>query len=137
MTNLVYYSDIYKGYNNGLGLINPIDQVIHKELITACNKDYLFVNSTWMEYDDNMINLLKHNPKKIVIYSGMDWHDIDFRKNVHDKLKEHCKDILYIGNAGGPGYFSFWLFFIEEHYENFYKDTPVQYNIDKLYMCLN
>ena len=137
MTDLVYYSKLYKGYNNGSGLINPIDQNLHVQLINACNPKYLFINSTWMEFDEDMIRLLDQQPEKIIVYSGMDWHDVHYRKNVHEKLQESGKQIIYIGNTGGEGYFSFWLFFIEKYIEKFTIESPREINIDKLFMCLN
>ena len=137
MTDLVYHSKYYKGYNNGKGLINSLEQPIVESIISSCRPDDLFINSTWLEDDEELNFLLLQNPKRIVVYSGMDWHDTGYRKLVHDKLIKTGKELLYIGNTDGKYYFSFWLFFIEKYLQNFYKEPTAEIPIDKLFMCLN
>lgn len=137
MTELVYNSYYYRGYNNGKGLINSLEQPLIRSLIDACRPTDMFINSTWFEFDDLMEKLLIQDPKRLIIYSGMDWHDTDYRKKIHSKLFDTGKEVIYIGNTDGANYFSFWLFFIEKHFSNFYRNTPNKVNIGRLFMCLN
>lgn len=137
MTELVYNHQLYKNFKPGQSIIIDLEKTYTQQLINRCNPDDLFVNSIWFEYDDEMIQLLDKKPARAIVYSGMDWHDYGYRKNVHLKLKEKVDNLIYVGNTGGSGYFSFWLFFVESYSESFYRPTPKSYNFNKLFMCLN
>ena len=137
MTNLVYHNQLYRNFTPGGSIIVDLEKHYISQLISACKPTDLFVNSIWFEYDEQMVDLLKSKPSRIVVYSGMDWHDTGYRKHVHDKLHEHCDNVIYVGNTDGQYYFSFWLFFIKTYYNNFYTTTPENLKIDKLFMCLN
>lgn len=137
MTELIYNHQLYKNFQPGQSIIIDLEKTYTQQIVNRCKPTDLFVNSIWFEYDDEMIRLLDKNPTRAIIYSGMDWHDYGYRKNVHLKLKEKVNDIVYVGNTGGEGYFSFWLFFVKSYFDSFYRPTPKSYNINKLFMCLN
>lgn len=137
MTKLVYFSSLFRNYNNGEGLINSLERPLITEIIENCRPSDMFINSTWIEDDSTLNYLLDQSPERLIVYSGMDWHDNFYRKSVHDKLRNFSTNIKYIGNTDGEYYFSFWLFFIEKHFSKLYTTTPSSINIDKLFMCLN
>ena len=137
MTDLVYHHKFYTNQKPGENIIIDLERGYIDKVVQACKPTDLFINSVWFEYDDEMKRLLSKKPERIIIYSGYDWDDRGYRKPVHDKIKEHCDNIVYIGNTDGKGYFSLWLFFVEKYASKFYKDIPDSLSINKLFMCLN
>lgn len=137
MTNLQYTHQFYNNFQKGESVILDRERRYIAEIVANCKPTDLFVNSIWFENDTQLQELLNQNPTRAVIYSGMDWHDNGYRRDVHDYIKSKVKDVKYIGNTDGSGYFSFWLFFVEDYYNDFFKNTPDEPKINKLYMCLN
>ena len=137
MTNLIYNHQFYNNFKPGESVIIDRERKYLQQLIQACRPDDLFINSIWFEYDQQLKDLLDKRPKRAIIYSGMDWHDYGFRRSVHEEIRKRVEEIVYVGNKSGDNYFSFWVFFVEDYHKNFYKNTPNEYNFEKLYMCLN
>ena len=137
MTNLVYYSTLYKGYLKGTGIIKELDFSILNDLIKSCKPSDLFIYSTWCEIDDTIKELVEQKPKRAIIYSGMDWHDTGYRKPFHDYVKSKVEEVIYVGNTDGPGYFSYWLFFIDKYYKHYSVEELTPTSLDFSYMCLN
>lgn len=137
MTNLVYFNPIYSRYVERPGIISNLELPIIQSLIESCLPSDLFVVSTYIEKDSVLIDLIKKSPKRAIIYSGMDWNDPIVRKDAHDFIKENVGEVIYIGNVPGEGYFSYWLFFIEQFFKKYSIDQITPQKIDYLYMSLN
>ena len=137
MTNLVYHSNIYRGYLQQHNIRKDLEVEFFKHILSNCYPTDLFINSTWGEVDNLLIELINRKPKRAVIYSGMDWENTVCRKIFHEYIKSNVKDIIYIGNSDGIGYFSFWLFFIEKHFLLYSLKELELINPEYLYMCLN
>jgi len=137
VTDLVYHHKFYTNQKPGENIIIDLERGYIDKIIQACKPTDLFINSVWFQWDDDMRNLLSKKPERVIIYSGYDWDDRGWRKPVHDKIREACDNIFYIGNTDGKGYFSFWLFFVEKYASKFYRDIPTSTSISKLFMTLN
>lgn len=137
MTDLVYFSEFYKRYLNLESIIKDLDLEIINSLIKASKPNDIFIYSTWFEVDEDLKNLISKNPKRAVVYSGMDWHDTGFRKDVHEYIQSNIEQVTYVGNTDGNGYFSYWLFFIEKYFRTYTLDQVYPKKLDKLFMCLN
>lgn len=137
MTDLIYHHKFYTNQEPGHNLIIDLERTYIDKIIQNCKPTDLFINSVWFEYDDNMKQLLAQKPERIIIYSGYDWDDRGYRKSVHDKIKEHSDNIVYVGNTDGVGYFSFWLFFVEQNALKYKLDHYSSSPISKLFMSLN
>lgn len=137
MTELIYNHQFYNNFKNGDSVIIDRERKYIDEIINACRSTDLFVNSIWFENDNQLKELLDKKPKRAIIYSGMDWHDNGFRRSVHEEIAKNVEEIIYVGNRDGDGYFSFWVFFVEDFKSNFYKEDKQPQTFDKLYMCLN
>jgi hypothetical protein len=127
-----------KGFSHNI--IGDIDKVIKDIIISKLSNDSVFVNTTWIEKDFDLENIISKD-KTTVCYSGPDWENtscIDIRRQAHQYIKENSRDVIYIGNSRGDYYFNFWAEFIRLNPAGFfdqrYIDTPV---FDKIYMCLN
>ena len=137
MTDLIYHHKFYTNQELGHNLIIDLERTYLDKIIQNCKPTDLFINSVWFEYDDKMKQLLAQKPERVIIYSGYDWDDRGYRKSVHDKIKEHCDNIVYIGNTDGAGYFSFWLFFVEQNALKYKLEHYSSLPINKLFMSLN
>lgn len=137
MTELIYNHQFYNNFKDGDSVIIDRERKYIDEIINACKSTDLFVNSIWFENDNQLKELLDKKPKRAIIYSGMDWHDNGFRRSVHEEIAKNVEEIIYVGNKDGVGYFSFWVFFVKDFQNQFYKEVPKYVNISKLYMCLN
>lgn len=135
MTNLVYFSPIFKKYKDNV--INDLELKYINDLIDSCTTTDLFINTTWGEVDDTLIELIKRKPSRAVLYSGMDWENTYCRKKFHDFVKSNVKNLIYIGNSDGLGYFSFWLFFLEKNFLNYKIEQVELKDPEYIYMCLN
>lgn len=139
MTKLVYFNDVYKKYIKRDSIINNLEAKYLEELIASCSPTDLFINSIWGEVDNTLIELIKHKPSRAIIYSGMDWdtsRDTD-KKEFYDYINKNVKNVIRIGNSDGIGYFSFWLFFVEEYFKLYPIEQIELKNPEYLYMCLN
>lgn len=139
MTNLVYYSAFYRKYITRDSIINNLEAKYLEELIASCSPTDLFVNSIWSKIDDNLIESIKQKPTRAFIYSGMDWdtsRDTD-KKDFNDYINKNVENVIRIGNSDGIGYFSFWLFFVEEYFKPYPIEQIELKNPEYLYMCLN
>lgn len=137
MTNLIYLSKYYRQYKNSDSIIKELDSTILNDLISSCKPDDLFIYSTWFEVDSLLKELVLKKPKRAVVYSGMDWHDTGFRKDVHDYIKANVEEIKYVGNTDGDGYFSYWLFFIKKYFKSYTVEEVFPKKLDKVFMSLN
>lgn len=137
MTELIYNHQFYNNHKNGESIIIDRERKYIEKIINACRPTDLFVNSIWFENDIQLKKLLDKKPKRVIIYSGMDWHDNGFRRSVHEEIAKNVEEIIYVGNKDGNGYFSFWVFFVEDFKSSFYKEYKQPHTFDKLYMCLN
>lgn len=137
MTELVYHSSLYRNYLKGKNIINDLELEYIKELTSFCSPTDLFINSIWGEVDSTLIELIKQKPSRAIVYSGMDWENTECKKDFHNFINKHFKNILYIGNSDGEGYFSFWLFFIEKYFAPYPTEQVEFKNPEHLYMCLN
>lgn len=128
-------------YDKGFATDNVIgahDAFVKNIIIDKCKKyNYGFINTTWLEVDEELEKFVKNN-KKVVCYSGPDWENTICRKKQNDFIKENTKQAIYIGNSYGDHYFSFWLDFVfsnRRHYESF--DTTNYAKTMVPFMCLN
>ena len=137
MTDNVYFSRIYRGYMQSDNIIREVDKEIIDVLINACKPDDLFIYSTWGEVDSELIKLLDKSPQRCIIYSGMDWHDTGVRKSFHEYISKRVPEVVYVGNTDGPGYFSYWLFFVNRFFKTYKVEEVTPTSIDYLYMSLN
>lgn len=137
MTDLVYFSEIYKNYTQRGGLILDLELPIINELIQSCHPTDLFVVSTYIEKDTILEKLAEKKPKRAIVYSGMDWNDPIVREDAHNFLVENVEEVLYIGNSPGVGYFSYWLFFIKKYFPTYKLEDISPVNISYLFMNLN
>ncbi len=137
MTDLIYYSSIYKRYIEQDTIINNLELEYLKELSNTCSPTDLFINSIWGEVDSTLIELVKQRPSRAIVYSGMDWENTVCRKEFHDYINKNIKNVIYIGNSEGIGYFSYWLFFVKKYFP-LYPIEQVELKDPKyLFMCLN
>ena len=131
MTELIYNHQFYSNFKNGDSVIIDRERKYIEKIINACRPTDLFVNSIWFENDIQLKKLLNKKPKRAIIYSGMDWHDNGFRRSVHEEIAKNVEEIIYVGNKDGDGYFSFWVFFVKDFQNQFYKEVPKYVNISK------
>jgi hypothetical protein len=126
------------GFNNNV--IGDVDRSIKDKIISGLCDQYIFVNTTWIEKDQDLENIL--NLKKIAIcYSGPDWENtncINIRRQAHQLIKDNSKEVIYLGNTRGKHYFNFWAEFIRQYPCGFFDDRYLAPpNFDRVYMCLN
>lgn len=135
VNNKLVYSRGFK--NNVIGIV---DSFIEQNIIKNISKDFVFVNTTWIEKTEELVNILDKS-KVTICYSGPDWENtncIDIRKHAHKIIKENSSDVLHIGNTRGKYYFNFWAEFIRQNSKYFFqKDYLAPPNFKKAYMCLN
>jgi hypothetical protein len=135
MANPVVYSNGFK--NN---IIGNVDQVIEHSIISRLQDNHVFINTTWLEINDELISTFDKN-KTAICYSGPDWENtncIDIRKNAHTLISENFKNVIHIGNTRGKFYFNFWAEFIRQNPNSFFAESYIiDPNFKKLYMCLN
>ena len=55
MTNLIYYSSIYRRYLEQDNIIKNLELEYLKELSNTCSPTDLFINSIWGEVDNTLI----------------------------------------------------------------------------------
>jgi len=122
-----------KGFSNNI--IGDHDQTIKSRIISQLDSDDLFVNTTWIELDTDLLSLLDKRPNRIICYSGTDWENTVCRKPVHDFLSKY--NTVYIGNKNNEYYFSFWLDFVYDHMSKYQTFDPFNFDITKTFMCLN
>lgn len=124
-----------KGFKSD-NIIGLHDKKIKKILQFQMNPDDLFINTTWIEYDKDLKNLLKQKSKRVFCYSGPDWENTICRSKVHKNLKKF--NPIYIGNSLGKYYFSFWLDFALEYHKKYINFNTFDIADDlKHFMCLN
>lgn len=127
-----------KGFDSNT-IIGQHDKKIKQQLLSKCGPGVSFINSTWIEKDNDLKALLKSNPKKIVCYSGPDWENRKCRTKANEAIDKH-PNVIRFGNYDGDHYWSFWLDFI---HDNWYKYQTADVmdmennDITKVYMCLN
>ncbi len=135
MADTIVYS---KGFKNNI--IGEVDQHIEDTIMLSLPADCVFINTTWLEINDELISTFDKN-KTAVCYSGPDWENtkcIDIRKDAHKLISDNFKKVIHIGNTRGKFYFNFWAEFIRQNPDNFldnkYTREP---EFKKLFMCLN
>ncbi len=137
MTNLIYNSSIYRRYLEQDNIIKNLELEYLKELSNTCFPTDLFINSTWGEVDNTLIELINQKPTRAIVYSGMDWENTKCRREFHHYLNKNIENVVYIGNSEGIGYFSYWLFFIKKYFPYYPIGQIELKNPEYLYMCLN
>lgn len=137
MTNLIYYSSIYKRYIEHDTIINNLELEYLKELSNTCSPTDLFINSIWGEVDSTLIELIKQRPSRAIVYSGMDWENTVCRKEFHNYINKNIKNVIHIGNSEGVGYFSYWLFFVKKYFPLYPIEQVELKDPEYLFMCLN
>jgi hypothetical protein len=125
-------------YDRGFvdNIIGDHDRKIKNTILPQLNASDIFINTTWIELNDELISILENRHERIFCYSGPDWESTKCRPNVHNFLKKF--NPIYIGNTHGKNYFSFWLDFVY-NYKSLYN-TFDYWTIDsniKTFMCLN
>lgn len=127
-----------KGFHGNI--IGDVDTKIKNKIISQLSKKHVFINTTWIEYNDDLKNVISED-KIAVCYSGPDWENsncIDLRRYAHQYIKDNSKITFYIGNTNGNFYFNYWAEFIRQNPTGFfdlkYIQTPC---FEKVFMCLN
>lgn len=120
-----------KGFSNNI--IGDHDEKIKNIIKSQLKEHDAFVNTTWIEIDDDLKKILDRNPLRLICYSGPDWENTVCRSSVHS----HLTDPIYIGNTYNENYFSFWLDFVYEHLQKYQTFDPYNIRDLKLFMCLN
>lgn len=127
-----------KGFHGNI--IGDVDQNIKDKILSQITDDYIFVNTTWIEKDQDLENIVSKD-KIAICYSGPDWENsncIDIRRQAHQYIIKNSKDVLYIGNTRGKHYFNYWAEFIRQNSIGFFDSKYLKEpTFDKLYMCLN
>jgi hypothetical protein len=127
-----------QGFKNNI--IGDVDSTIENFIVSNLPENYVFINTTWLEKTDNLLNILDKN-KIAVCYSGPDWENtncIDIRKDAHKTIRENSLDVIHIGNTRGKFYFNFWTEFIRQNSSSFLSTEYIKEpNFKKLFMCLN
>ena len=115
--------------------INDTHQSILKSLLEQIPKDFVLVDTSWLEIDDDFVNFCNNNiDKTFLLYSGPDWENTVCRKPQHDWIKNNIKNTFHIGNCNNKYYFNFWLEFLRT---NFVEQDYKVHEIQKVFMCLN
>lgn len=126
------------GFSNNV--IGDVDLSIKNLIISQLSDNYIFINTTWLENNVNLTNILDLT-KTSICYSGPDWENtqcIDLRKTAHEVIKQNSKDVLHIGNSSGVNYFNFWVEFIRQHNKSFFaEEYSAPPTFKKQFMCLN
>jgi len=113
--------------------IRKINKKIYNIFAQNLKDDTVFLDTTWLEYDDRLIDFVNSNKsKKFLLFSGMDWENTFCRKEPNKFLQENV-DYEYIGNSHNEFYFSFWLEFAKE----FFPVIKPNFIAEKYFMCLN
>lgn len=131
MTKLIYD----KGFS--VPLVQELNKEVVSSLINRCDKNTAFINSTWLEQDNELEEIIKQQPKQIIVYSGPDWENTKCRPDVHNYLRRLNIPIHYVGNSWGKYYFCFWAEFVKRNIKTFDQFNGFDYDIQKTYMCLN
>jgi len=135
MADTIVYS---KGFKNNI--IGEVDQHIEDTIMLSLPADCVFINTTWLEINSELILTFDKN-KTAVCYSGPDWENtkcIDIRKDAHKLISDNFKKVIHIGNTRGKFYFNFWAEFIRQHLDNFLDKKYIREpEFKKLFMCLN
>ena len=63
--------------------------------------------------------------------------EVTITNGTNDTNVKNVENVIRIGNSDGIGYFSFWLFFVEEYFELYPIEQIKLKNPEYLYMCLN
>lgn len=131
MANLIYD----RGFDASK-IIGHHDIKIKQAIQQQLGPSDAFINTTWIEYDDELQSLLAENPNRIVFYSGPDWENTSCRRSVHEKIKHNNK--LFVGNSRGKFYFSYWLDFVYEYLDKYQTFDPYSVSSNlRAFMCLN
>lgn len=114
------------------------DKKIKKIICKNIPPDWAFINTTWLEIDRDLKNIFNRNVKEVICYSSVDWENTICRKEQHDYIKKNTDSITHIGNANNEYYFSFWMDFVWQNYNQFMKFDTLDLGKDfKVFMCLN
>jgi hypothetical protein len=127
-----------KGFD-ATSIIGEHDRLIKEMIKARCGPNTSFINTTWIEKDNDLKALLSSNPDKIVCYSGPDWENRLCRAKANEAISRH-PNVTRFGNYNGDHYFSFWLDFVYEHWDKYNNPDVIDMknnDIKKLYMCLN
>ena len=127
-------------------IIGIHDTKIKNIIYNQMKDDDIFIDSTWVNLDGdlkNLIHIAKEKNSRVFCYSGPDWNNAlpqsliyDRYENVHNALKE-C-NTTYIGNQRGTHFFSWWIDFVIENIEQYQTFDPYELKFPiKTYMCLN
>jgi len=117
-----------------IGVIANITRQIHSCFAEIDNDEYVLFDLTWLEINEKTKKFINQNKDKtFLLYSGMDWHNEECRAAGYRYIKNNVREIIPIGNYDGENYFSFWLEFCRQNFD----DIPYNHNIKKPYMCLN
>lgn len=138
MTSNVYKSTHLTNSLNShsVNIIHKAEQEVTKHLISSCNLDDIFINSVWLDLDDNLKKLSSVEHKRTFVYSGFDWENTNCRPEPNTFIKENFNNVKYIGNYDGDMYFNFWLTFLNPYLGNFHMPS-IDTSITKLFMNLN
>jgi hypothetical protein len=131
MTKIIYD----KGFS--VPLVQTLNKEIINTIISKLDKQTAFINSTWLEQDEYLKEVLAHTPKKIVVYSGPDWENTKCRADVHQYLNSLGVPVVYVGNSLGKYYFCFWAEFVRRNLKTYDQYNGFDFDIQKTYMCLN
>jgi hypothetical protein len=129
-------------YDRGFlgNIIGDVDNKIKQLIISQLNSEYIFVNTTWIEDEQKLRNILNID-KIAVCYSGPDWENtqcVDIRRKAHEIILKNSKSVIHIGNTRGQNYFNFWAEFIRQNPTGFFNNVYIEEpNFNKLFMCLN
>jgi len=94
-----------------------------------------FINTTWIELDNTLIEILENTSGRVFCYSGPDWENTKCRPAVHNLLKDY--NPIYVGNSSGDYYFSFWMDFVNTYLHKYQSFDPYDIKELKIFMCLN
>lgn len=117
-------------------IIGQHDRVIKNIIMYQLSEDDVFINTTWLEVDDNLKHIADKN-KNAICYSGPDWENTICRKKQNEFIDDNFKDVYRVGNTRGDYYFSFWLDFVFNHLPAYQKFDPYKFKNIKTFMCLN
>jgi len=129
-------------YDRGFlgNIIGDVDNKIKQLIISQLNSEYIFVNTTWIEDEQKLRNILNID-KIAVCYSGPDWENtqcVDIRRKAHEIILKNSKSVIHIGNTRGQNYFNFWAEFIRQNPTGFFNNVYIgEPDFNKLFMCLN
>lgn len=133
MTDIIYD----KGFDP-IHISGKHDHKVKTNIIEKLSFQTAFINTTWLDKDEDLEKIIDCKPKSAVCYSSVDWENTICRKEPNDFIKKNIPNTIYVGNSNNSYYFSFWMDFVFEHLDKFKSFD--NFNFDKnikTFMCLN